>query len=60
MTAAQRLPVFEKFIQDLRAAWVECPDVEARMKKGAELLEGLVNDETMRAAAKTLRRQTVK
>lgn len=45
------LPVFEKFIQDLRAAWAESPDVEARMKKGAQLLEGLVNNETMRQAA---------
>jgi hypothetical protein len=53
MTAAQRLPAFEKFIQDLRAAWAECPNIEAHMKKGAELLEGLVNDETMRAAAKS-------
>jgi len=53
MTVKEKLPVFEKFIQDLRAAWAECPDVEARMKKGAELLEGLVNDETMRAAAKS-------
>ena len=52
MTATQRLPVFDKFIHDLRTDWAELPGVEARMKKGAKLLEGLVNDETMRAAAK--------
>ena len=53
MMVKERLPVFEKFIQDLRTAWAELPGVEARMKKGATLLEGLVNDETMRAAAKS-------
>jgi predicted metal-dependent enzyme (double-stranded beta helix superfamily) len=46
------LPAFEKFIQGLRAAWAESPDTEGRMKNGAKLLEVLVNDETMRAAAK--------
>jgi len=45
MTATKRLPVFEKFIQDLRAAWAELPDMEARMKKGQKLLEGLVQDD---------------
>jgi predicted metal-dependent enzyme (double-stranded beta helix superfamily) len=46
------LPAFEKFIQALRGAWAESPDTEARMKKGAVLLEALVSDETMRQAAK--------
>ena len=46
------LPAFEIFIQGLRGAWAELPDTEARMKKGAVLLEALVNDETMRQAAK--------
>jgi predicted metal-dependent enzyme (double-stranded beta helix superfamily) len=46
------LPAFEKFIQGLRAAWAKLPDTEARMQKGAALLEALVNDETMRQAAK--------
>lgn len=53
MTVKKTLPVFEKFIQDLRAAWAELPDVEARMKRGAALLNGLVNDETMRQAGKS-------
>jgi predicted metal-dependent enzyme (double-stranded beta helix superfamily) len=52
MTIKKPLPVFDKFIRDLRTAWAELPDVEARMKKGATLLEALVNDETMRQAAK--------
>ena len=47
------LPVFEKFIQELRTAWAELPDLEARMKHGAKLLEALVNDESMRQAAKS-------
>src|SRR4026207_2405379 len=53
MSATQRLPVFEKFIQDLRAAWKELPDAEARMKKGQKLLEALVKDESMRHASKS-------
>ncbi|MGH7835368.1 MAG: hypothetical protein ACREQK_17130 [Candidatus Binatia bacterium] len=48
MTTAKRLPVFEKFIQDLRAAWAEIPNMESRMKKTAQLLEGLVRDPTLR------------
>jgi len=52
MSATQRLPVFEKFIQDLRAAWEELPDAEARMKKGQKLLEALVKDPTLREASK--------
>lgn len=51
--AGHRLPAFEKFIQDLRAAWQELPDTEARMKKGRELLQELVNDPSMRATCKT-------
>ena len=53
MTAAKRLPVFEKFIQDLRAAWAELPDMEARMKKGQNLLEALVQDEALRRASRS-------
>lgn len=52
MTTAQRLPAFEKFIQELRAAWSELPDMRSRMEKGASLLEELVNDSTVKAAAK--------
>jgi predicted metal-dependent enzyme (double-stranded beta helix superfamily) len=49
----RRLPVFEKFIRDLRIAWAELPDAESRMTRGAELLEGLVRDESLRQAAKS-------
>jgi predicted metal-dependent enzyme (double-stranded beta helix superfamily) len=48
-----RLPVFAAFIQELRRAWGELPDTEARMKRGADLLEQLVRDETMRQAAQS-------
>ena len=52
MTDSIRLPAFEKFIQDLRAAWAELPDMEARMKKGQKLLEELVQESTLREASK--------
>ena len=48
----KRLPVFEKFIQNIREAWAQLPDIETRMKKTAELLGGLVGDETMRQHCK--------
>jgi predicted metal-dependent enzyme (double-stranded beta helix superfamily) len=53
MTNSKRLPAFEKFIQGLRAAWAELPDIEARMKKGQQLLEELVKDQNLREASKT-------
>ena len=53
MSAANRLPVFEKFIQDLRATWTELPDAEQRMKKGQKLLEELVKDSTLLEVAKS-------
>jgi predicted metal-dependent enzyme (double-stranded beta helix superfamily) len=52
MTNSQRLPAFQKFIQELRAAWSELPDMQARMEKGASLLEELVKDPSLRNAAK--------
>jgi predicted metal-dependent enzyme (double-stranded beta helix superfamily) len=48
MTTTKHIPVFEKFIQDLRAAWASLPDTETRMKKGRDLLAELVKDETLR------------
>jgi predicted metal-dependent enzyme (double-stranded beta helix superfamily) len=48
-----RLPVFETFVQELRRAWAELPDTASRMRRGAELLEVLIKDETMRRAAQT-------
>ncbi len=53
MTTSKRLPAFEKFIQELRAAWSELPDMHARMKKGASLLEELVKDPSVKVAAKS-------
>ena len=53
MSDTKQLPVFEKFIQDLRAAWSELPDMEARMKKGQRLLEALVKDESLRQASRS-------
>ncbi len=38
MSDTKQLPVFEKFIQDLRAAWSESARyAETRMKKGQQL-----------------------
>ena len=53
MTQTRRLPVFEKFIQDLRAAWAEFADADARMKKGQKLLEALIQDPSLIAASKS-------
>ena len=53
MTTSKRLPAFEKFIQELRAAWCELPDTEARMRKSTRLLEELVKDPTLKHASKS-------
>jgi predicted metal-dependent enzyme (double-stranded beta helix superfamily) len=53
MSNAPSLPAFEEFIQELRAAWAELPDMEARMKRGQALLERLVKDPSMREASKS-------
>lgn len=50
--AQSRLPVFQKFIDDVRAAWARESDTEARMKATTELLRGLVGDRTMLAHSK--------
>jgi predicted metal-dependent enzyme (double-stranded beta helix superfamily) len=52
MTKPKLIPAFESFIRDLRAAWAELPDMEARMQKGRKLLEELVKDPAMREASK--------
>jgi predicted metal-dependent enzyme (double-stranded beta helix superfamily) len=52
MITNKRLPAFEKFIQDVRAAWAELHDTEARMKRVKVLLEGLVKDSTMKEHSK--------
>jgi predicted metal-dependent enzyme (double-stranded beta helix superfamily) len=43
-----RLPVFDKFIGDLRAVWAAEPDNQSRMERAKLLLEQLVKDETLR------------
>jgi predicted metal-dependent enzyme (double-stranded beta helix superfamily) len=48
MTTSQRLPAFERFILELRSAWSELPDTEARMRKGTRLLEELVKDPSLK------------
>lgn len=52
MADTKRLPVFEKFIQDIRATWAELPDTEKRMKRVKVLLERLVSDSTMKEHSK--------
>src|SRR5215207_3493876 len=53
MTTSQRLPVFEKFIQELRATWFELPNTEARMRKSTSLLEELVKAPSLKNASKS-------
>jgi predicted metal-dependent enzyme (double-stranded beta helix superfamily)/mannose-6-phosphate isomerase-like protein (cupin superfamily) len=53
LSAPNRLPVFEKFIQELRAVWAAVPDTESRMRRGAKLLEDLVKDESLRAHSRS-------
>jgi predicted metal-dependent enzyme (double-stranded beta helix superfamily) len=53
MGTTRRLPVFEKFIQEVRAVWAELPDTEGRMKRVQVLLEGLVNQPTMKEHCKS-------
>jgi predicted metal-dependent enzyme (double-stranded beta helix superfamily) len=53
MSNAKPIPAFEKFIQNLRAAWAELPDMEARMRKGQQLLEELVKDPAMRETSRS-------
>jgi predicted metal-dependent enzyme (double-stranded beta helix superfamily) len=52
MANTKKHPAFEKFIHELRAAWAELPDMEARMKRGQKLLEELVKDESLRQASR--------
>src|SRR6266404_2880804 len=52
MTTTKRLPAFEKFILDVRAAWAELHDTEVRMKRVKLLLEGLVKNATMKEHSK--------
>jgi predicted metal-dependent enzyme (double-stranded beta helix superfamily) len=53
MTNSKPLPAFETFVQGLRAAWAELPEMEARMKKGQKLLEELLQDRALLEASKS-------
>lgn len=53
MSTIQRLPVFEKFISDVRAAWRDLPDTEQRMKRVKVLLERLVSDPSLKQYSKS-------
>lgn len=53
MTTSQRLPAFEKFIQELRTAWSELPNTEARMRKSTRLLEELVKNPSLKHVSKS-------
>jgi len=44
-----RLPVFEKFISDLRAVWAAQPDLQRRMETAKPLLEKFVMDDSVKA-----------
>lgn len=47
--ASAGLPVFESFIADLRAIWIEESDNQRRMERAKPLLERLVMDDGLRA-----------
>jgi predicted metal-dependent enzyme (double-stranded beta helix superfamily) len=47
--AGTRLPVFDKFIRDLRAIWACEPEIGRRMEKAKPLLEALVKDPELKA-----------
>ena len=50
--ATRRMPIFQKFIDELRRAFADGPDTAAAMEKARALLEGLVGDEELRARSK--------
>jgi predicted metal-dependent enzyme (double-stranded beta helix superfamily) len=45
----KQLPIFEKFIADLRAIWAGNPENQTRMEKAKPLLEQLVKDQGLKA-----------
>lgn len=48
-----RLPVFQRFIDDLRAIWAREPDMARRMEQARPVLERLVRDPGINASSKT-------
>lgn len=49
---SRRLPVFEKFIGDLRTIWETQPDLQRRMEAAKPLLEKFVMDDGLKAHSK--------
>jgi predicted metal-dependent enzyme (double-stranded beta helix superfamily) len=49
---SKTLPLFDRFIEDVRALWRAEPDMEQRMTKTKPLLEKLVADPDLRAHSK--------
>jgi predicted metal-dependent enzyme (double-stranded beta helix superfamily) len=49
MNAHAQVPVFAKFIDELRAIWAEKTDIKARMEAAKPVLEQLVKDSGLRA-----------
>jgi predicted metal-dependent enzyme (double-stranded beta helix superfamily) len=49
----QRLPAFERFVDDMRTIWSSDPNSESRMRKGAVLLQQLVKDPSLIKHSKT-------
>ncbi len=50
---AQRLPVFQNFIDELRAIWAAEPDMATRMERAKPVLERLVMDAELKERSKT-------
>lgn len=50
--APKRLPIFEQFIADVRAAWASESETGRRMEKTRPILERLVSDPALRAASR--------
>jgi predicted metal-dependent enzyme (double-stranded beta helix superfamily) len=48
----QRMPLFQTFIDDLRAIWAREPDLQRRMEKARPLLEALVKSPEMNARSR--------
>lgn len=48
-----RLPVFQRFIDELRAIWAREPDMAQRMQQAKPLLERLVLEPTIHASSKS-------
>ncbi len=52
MTAQRTLPIFQRFIDDLRTIWATEPDMGRRMEKARPLLERLVKDPSIHERSK--------